>query len=112
MSYSVTLMTDELMLEPSEAREIFDAFFEDAYPLLQEGKAALQAGDGKLLSRKMHTLKGSALNLRMEDLGSMAAQAEKQEELSEPELMELLAAIEVELAAVEKNITAFYKGKQ
>ena len=108
MSYSVKLMTDDLMLEPEEAKEIFDAFFEDAYPLLQEGIAAMQEGDRKASSRKMHALKGSAMNLRMEVLGTLAAQAEKNEALSEAELAEIFSALQVELKAVDESVSAFY----
>ena len=109
MSYSVKVMAEELMLDPSDVREIVEAFFEDAHPLLQEGKAAFQTGDRQLLSRKMHALKGSALNMRMESLGRLAAQAEKNAPFSDPELAEILTAIQNELAAVEASVISFYR---
>lgn len=109
MSYSVTQMAEELMLDPADVREIFDMFFEDAHPLLQEGISALQRGDRQLLSRKMHALKGSALNLRMDRLGNLAAQAEKNETLAVNALVELLTAIQTELEAVEACVNEFYR---
>ena len=108
MSYSVEIMTEELMLDPSDVREIFDAFFEDSYPLIKDGIAALQAGDRQLLSRKMHALKGSALNLRMDELGNLASQAEKNETLSVNTLLELMIEIQAGLEAVEASVNAFY----
>ena len=112
MSYSVKLFTNELMLNPADAREIFDAFFEDALPLLQDGKKAMQEGDRQLLSRKMHTLKGSALNLRMDELGKLAARAEKELSLSDSELAGILDAVQIELKEVERAVCAFYKEGQ
>jgi len=112
MPYSVKRFTDELMLDPADAREIFDAFFEDALPLLQEGKKAMQEGDRQLLSRKMHTLKGSALNLRMDGLGNLAARAEKGSSLSASELAGILEAVQIELEEVEASVRTFYKEGQ
>ncbi len=112
MSYSVGKMAEELMLDPSDVKEIFEAFFEDAYPLIKDGTAALQAGDRHLLSRKMHALKGSALNLRMDELGNLASQAEKNETLSENELLGLMAKIQAGLEAVEASVNAFYRDAQ
>lgn len=108
MSYSVLFAAEELMLDPADIREIFAAFFEDATPLLHEGRAALQSGDRELLSRKMHALKGSALNLRMDILGNLALQAEKNESLSATELNEILQSIQSELEQVEANVAAYY----
>ena len=111
MDFSVLLAAEDLMLDPMDIREIFDAFFEDAEPLLNDGTAALRAGDRRLLSRKMHAFKGAALNLRMEALGNMAAQAEKNETLSEGEAEKLLQAIRVELVTVHSRVAEFYRGQ-
>lgn len=108
MTYSVQLLAEELSLGPEDLRDIFSAFFEDAEPLLIESAAALQAGDKQLFSRKMHAIKGASLNLRMDDLGNMAATAEKNSELSLPELENMLQAIRIELAKMEGQVNAFY----
>lgn len=99
------------MLEPEDIQEIYTAFFEDAGPLLAAGRAALQDDDRTLLGRKMHALKGAALNLRMDEAGHLAEQAEKNTGRSISELEEILELIQLELERLEAAVTGFYKSE-
>lgn len=108
MSYSIEEAAAELMLDPEDMEDILAAFFEDAPKLMLEGLVSLKAGEMEKMSRVMHSIKGSALNLRMKKLGALAARAEKNGTLTPQALEEILGQMNVELAAIEKNYHSFY----
>lgn len=97
MAYSIDIAASELMLEPEEMKEILAAFFEDAPGLFEQGKQALQDKDWQRLSRAMHALKGASLNMRMDALGALAAQAEHGEQLPLSTLQGIIQDIEREM---------------
>jgi len=94
VAYSIDHVAAEMMLETEELKEILIAFFEDAPKLIEKGIQAAQTGDRLQLSRSMHSLKGAALNMRMDKLGELANRAETGGGVSLQTLQEIQAEYE------------------
>ena len=83
---SPTVSTDRIMerlevlgvLEDLEmAQELIDVFVYDAGQSLEELGRAVGAGDAKVCERLAHRVKGSSLNLGVDELGALARSMEE-----------------------------------
>ena len=109
MSFTVESSARDLMLEPEDLKEIFEAFFEDAVVVLAEAEEASQNDDTATFCKRMHSLKGSALNLRMDVLGELAKQAEKDgASVGETQRGNWLLAIHTEVTAAKEIVNRYY----
>jgi len=109
IDYDVEAIADELMLTTEELKEIFSVYFEDASILLIACQAAIGRGDFDGVSKTMHTLKGSSLNLRMHNMSTLAADLEDfGKKAEETEFSPYLLKIQSEVDATKAHITAFY----
>lgn len=111
-NYDVEAVADELMLTTEELKEIFGIYFEDTAILVAACQTAMGRADYNGVSKAMHALKGASLNLRMHNMGKLAADLEslaKRE--AETELPPYLLGIQDEINAIKANITAFYAAK-
>lgn len=77
LNYNVEEIAEELMLTVEEIREIYDAFFEDAAEIMRYCRETAAGSDCPGLAKKMHALKGMALNLRMTELADVALAIER-----------------------------------
>jgi two-component system, sensor histidine kinase and response regulator len=66
-----------LLEDPEMAQEVIDVFVYDAAQSLDELGRAIQAGDAPNCERLAHRLKGSSLNLGIDELGSLARSLEE-----------------------------------
>ena len=109
VSFSVESSARELMLETEDLKEIFEAFFEDAVILMEGAERASRDNDGVGFCKNMHSLKGSALNLRMDVVGELAKQAEKEGAgVSAAQRDVWLNAIKKEIALAKEIVDRFY----
>jgi len=67
---------DEIGLEEEEYRELIELFMETAQADLSQLKIALDAGDAETVSRRAHTMCGSAGNLRLMEMHKTAKRIE------------------------------------
>jgi len=67
---------EELGLEEDEYRELIELFMETAQADLNQLKIALDAGDAETVSRRAHTMCGSAGNLRLMEMHETAKRIE------------------------------------
>ena len=56
--------------------QLLEGFLEEFAGLMDEADAALAAGERESLTKRMHTLKGTAANLGMQELSTQAAAVE------------------------------------
>lgn len=107
--FTVESSARELMLEPEDLKEIFEAFFEDAAVVVAEAEEASRKSDTETFRRRMHSLKGSALNLRMDVLGELAQKAEKDGAMvGETQRGDWLSAISTEVTAAKEIVNRYY----
>lgn len=66
-----------LLEDPEMAQEVIDVFVYDAAQSLDELGRAIQAGDAQGCERLAHRIKGSSLNLGIDELGSLARSLEE-----------------------------------
>lgn len=109
MSFTIETTAKELMLEPDELKEIFEAFFEDAVDVMAQAEQAVKEDDMKAFAKRMHSLKGSALNLRMEVIGEIARKAEKEAPAGRAEREGILRDLQQEIEAARQVVTAYYQ---
>ncbi|MBC9784960.1 Hpt domain-containing protein [Heliobacterium chlorum] len=76
MGYSIEEAAAALTLAPEDLQDIFWAFFEEATETLERCESAIHRGDFALLEELFHDLKGSASNLRMEQVRELAYRSE------------------------------------
>ena len=108
MTYSVTRVASQLMLEPHELEMIFDTFFQSAASRLTESRVFLKSGDLTSLSRSMHALKGMSLSMQMLRLGELAVQVEESDALPPDSVQKLLDQMDSELIELHQTVQAFY----
>jgi HPt (histidine-containing phosphotransfer) domain-containing protein len=70
-------LSQELELGEDDCKELVDLFLDTGRADINEMKAALQKGNGQLLMRAAHSLKGAAANFNIMDISNMAAEIEK-----------------------------------
>lgn len=66
-----------LLEDPEMAQEVIDVFVYDAAQSLDELGRAIQSGDAQGCERLAHRIKGSSLNLGIDELGSLARSLEE-----------------------------------
>ncbi|MGE0609084.1 MAG: response regulator [Pirellulales bacterium] len=92
-------------------REIAELFLDESARLLQQIQSAVAAGDGKLLRRGAHTLRGSTDIFSAHKLSSLAEGMEKQALESQFEAAaRLLPELAAETARVQAALQAFVRG--
>ena len=107
--YSVLETARELMLEPEDLEEIYELFFTDVKSWLQDYQQ-LATGDAGRLAALLHSLKGAANNLRMEETARKARQLEKEvlEGLSLPKTVCELEILQKDIGELEARVHEFY----
>ncbi|NLR97110.1 response regulator [Rhizobium sp. P38BS-XIX] len=73
--------------------ELLSTFFADAAAILSNLPQAMRGDDAKMLDRLLHSMKGAAGNVGLQDIADIA-QALRQKPLSEDGLLELLRAVD------------------
>ena len=107
--YSVCETASDLLLEPEDLKEVYELFFADVRGWLHD-VPQLAAGEREVLAGLLHSLKGSANNLRMEELAQKARLLEKDvlTGLLAADLIGRLAELELDIGELEAQIKAFY----
>lgn len=85
MNYTINLqeIADELEFDLEDVEMILDVFMEDSTVNLQNIKIAIEAGNFDDVKLNAHAIKGSALNLLLNDVGSIAKEIEESAAKSE-----------------------------
>jgi PAS domain S-box-containing protein len=81
---------DRVMGDQDLAREVLDAFCADMPRLIEELAGAVAAGEGPLIVRQAHTIKGAAANVGAETLRGVALQMEQAGKADDRETMGML----------------------
>ncbi|MDF1882347.1 Hpt domain-containing protein [Sulfurimonas sp. SAG-AH-194-C21] len=78
MSYKIDLqkIADELEFDLEDVEMIMDSFLENAKTNLNFMDKAIQIDDFKGITNSAHAIKGSALNLLLDDVGNLARELE------------------------------------
>lgn len=78
MHYDIAMVAKEIMIEPEDLQEILEIYIQDAGNILSQCEKEYAAQNAGALAKLFHALKGSSLNLRLNNIGSLAAQLEKE----------------------------------
>ena len=76
MNYNINDVAKEMMIESEDLREILEMFILEAGKILAQCEEEYVAANADSLAKHFHALKGSALNLRINSIGNLAAQLE------------------------------------
>jgi len=110
MEYDVSIVAAELMLTKEELREVLDIYFQDAKELVADCYCANQRKDYSEIAQRIHALKGSSLNLRMDNIADMALEIEQLASQTRRDIADDLSRVERAIIGLEKNIYGFYEG--
>ena len=76
MGYDFDQIAAELTVERGDLLSVLSIFFTEAEELIQQAETAYGQGDWPLLALKLHAIKGSSANLRLEKLNSLTVKLE------------------------------------
>lgn len=109
INYDIEFIASELLLTTSELREVLDFYFEEATDRLPECHELINNQNYVELAEIMHALKGSSVNLRMDNISNLAATLERQAKLESSENLDvILGKIQIEIWALKEHIDAYY----
>ncbi len=85
MNYTIDLqeIADELEFDLEDVEMVLGVFMEDSVVNLNNMKIAIRAGNLDDVKLSAHAIKGSALNLLLNDVGSLATEIEENAAKSE-----------------------------
>ena len=109
MQYDVEVVAEELMLTADDLKEIFEYYFEDAVELIASCYKANSELDYITLTKKIHALKGSSMNLRMHEIAVMVIKLQSSANKEDgAEITLHLSKIENKLVLLKEEICVFY----
>ena len=107
--YRVEEIAAELMLDPEDLGEVFEAFFDETQEMLLKCEKALKNNDYQTLKKIFHSLKGSSANLRMKTLNELAVALEDGSNSFDQGLIEgSLPDLQKELTFLQEQVKNFY----
>lgn len=103
---------EELMVEPEDLFEIFEAFFSAIDEFFIKCEEALQAGDSTALVKLFHAKKGTSANLRMETARALVLEMEICARKNELEsINKLMGRLKEELVRTRNEVEQYYAAK-
>ncbi len=103
MSYDFDKIAEELTVERGDLLNVLGIFFEEAETLITEAEAAYAKVDWAILAEKLHALKGSSANLRLEKLNSLTVKLEEGAKTKKTRVIDnLLPMLKTEIANLKK----------
>lgn len=107
--YSIQTVAEELGLEPEDLKDIYDSYFEETREMLGQWRELWEKSDTEQLAKLFHGMKGASNNLRMDELGELAKEAEGLCKAKTPEAIpSLMEPFEREFAELEAFVQEFY----
>ena len=101
---------DEPSAEPDLIVELIDLYLEEASKSLERIKQGLQNGDGTMVKRLAHSLRGSSSNLGIMGMAKLSQRLELTE-LDENSAAELLGCLREEFTRVRQILTIERAGR-
>ncbi len=103
MNYDFDKIAAELTVDRCDLLDVLGIFFSEAEGLIGEAEAAYGKGDWALLAQKLHAIKGSSANLRLEKLNSLAIKLEDGAKTKKTRVIDnLLPMLKTEIAELKK----------
>ncbi|MTV49395.1 hypothetical protein GJ688_10435 [Heliobacillus mobilis] len=110
MGYSIEEAAAALTLAPEDLQDIFEAFFAEAAETLERCEPAIRNGDFAMLGELVHDLKGSASNLRMEQVRELAYQLELAAKEGNMEKIQTdFSKLSLEVVRLKEQIQRYYE---
>ncbi|NLC07051.1 MAG: Hpt domain-containing protein [Syntrophomonadaceae bacterium] len=109
MSYDLSKVVAELMLEPEDLLEVYQSFFRETRQNLVNCHKALATANYDTLPGIFHSIKGSALNLRMTELAELILEMEnlcKKGDLRQ--LVQRIPNLEQKVTSIESSVIRYY----
>lgn len=109
MSYDLSKVVAELMLEPEDLLEVYQSFFRETRQNLVNCHKALATANYDALPGIIHSIKGSALNLRMTELVELLLEMEylyKKGDLKQ--VAHRIPDLEQKITSIESSVIRYY----
>jgi HPt (histidine-containing phosphotransfer) domain-containing protein len=104
MSYDFDKIAAELTVERGDLLSVLGIFFDEAETLIAQAEAAYANSDWTVLAEKLHALKGSSANLRLEKLNSLTVKLEDGAKTKKTRVVDnLLPMLKTEIANLKKE---------
>ncbi|MGI6648095.1 MAG: Hpt domain-containing protein [Bacillota bacterium] len=109
MSYDLSRVVAELMLEPEELLEVYQSFFRETRQNLVNCHKALATANHDTLPGIFHSIKGSALNLRMTELAELLLEMENLYNKGNlREVAQRIPDLEQKVRSIESSVIRYY----
>ena len=110
MDYNINEVANDLMVEPDDLREVYEAYFIESAEIISEIKTALEDNDSIKLKKMFHSLKGSSANLRMDVVADLARNMEQSAGKNNLDTIRLqMSRVENEISELQQGIRNFYR---